>query len=72
MRSKIVTALGGFLVPSKRTRLLFCRDVFEYPELEGHELLCNHLGMCYLFLIIFYKDYKFLYGIFFVYIFLLW
>ena len=44
MKTKIVVALGGFLVPSKRTKLLFCRDVFEYPELEGHELLCNHLG----------------------------
>ena len=44
MKSKTVKALGGFVVPSRRTKLLFCRDVFEYPELEGHDLLCNHLG----------------------------
>ncbi|KAK8389069.1 hypothetical protein O3P69_020802 [Scylla paramamosain] len=43
MRSRIVVALGGFVVPSRRTRMLFCRDVFDYPELEGHDLLCNHL-----------------------------
>lgn len=46
MRSRIVVALGGFVVPSRRTRLLFCRDVFDYPELEGHDLLCNHLCKC--------------------------
>ncbi|XP_063856731.1 uncharacterized protein LOC135098346 isoform X1 [Scylla paramamosain] len=44
MRSRIVVALGGFVVPSRRTRMLFCRDVFDYPELEGHDLLCNHLS----------------------------
>ena len=43
MRSRIVVALGGFVVPSRRTRMLFCKDVFDYPELEGHDLLCNHL-----------------------------
>ncbi|XP_042216996.1 uncharacterized protein LOC121862736 isoform X5 [Homarus americanus] len=45
MRSRIVVALGGFVVPSRRTRMLFCRDVFDYPELEGHDLLCNHLSI---------------------------
>ena len=44
MRSSVVQALGGFLVPSRNTLMLFCRDIFEYPELEGHDLLCNHLG----------------------------
>ncbi|KAK7066350.1 AT-rich interactive domain-containing protein 5B, partial [Halocaridina rubra] len=43
MRSRIVVALGGFVVPSRRTWMLFCREVFDYPELEGHDLLCNHL-----------------------------
>ena len=51
MRSALVQALGGFLVPSRNTLLLFCRDEFEYPELETHELLCNHLGGCSFFLI---------------------
>ncbi|XP_064079232.1 uncharacterized protein LOC135196373 isoform X5 [Macrobrachium nipponense] len=43
MKSRIVVALGGFVVPSRRTWMLFCREVFDYPELEGHDLLCNHL-----------------------------
>lgn len=39
----IAAALGGFkAVPG--TRVLFCRDTFDYPDLETHELLCNHLG----------------------------
>ncbi|XP_066963720.1 uncharacterized protein [Macrobrachium rosenbergii] len=44
MKSRIVVALGGFVVPSRRTWMLFCREVFDYPELEGHDLLCNHLS----------------------------
>jgi hypothetical protein len=31
-------------VPCRNTRILFCKDTFDYPDLEGHELLCNHLG----------------------------
>lgn len=44
LKHKLVNALGGFSVPSCHTRILFCRDTFDYPELEGHELLCNHLA----------------------------
>lgn len=44
LRHKLVNALGGFSVPNCNTRILFCRDTFDYPELEGHELLCNHLA----------------------------
>nr|XP_022920602.1 uncharacterized protein LOC111429048 isoform X1 [Onthophagus taurus] len=44
LKMKIVNALGGFCVPSLNTRILFCRDTFDYPELEGHEMLCNHLA----------------------------
>ncbi|KAK2710936.1 AT-rich interactive domain-containing protein 5B-like isoform X5 [Artemia franciscana] len=40
----MVMALGGFAVPRENTRVLFCKDTFEYPELEGHELLCNYLA----------------------------
>jgi hypothetical protein len=41
--SSIAAALGGFTaLPG--TRVLFCRDTFDYPDLETHELLCNHLG----------------------------
>ena len=44
LKRKVVYALGGFVVPNLNTRILFCRDTFDYPELEGHELLCNHLA----------------------------
>lgn len=44
IRNRIINALGGFAVTSGNTRILFCRDTFDYPELEGHELLCNHLA----------------------------
>lgn len=44
LKYKIVNALGGFYVLHPNTRVLFCRDTFDYPELEGHELLCNHLA----------------------------
>ncbi|CAG9853715.1 unnamed protein product [Phyllotreta striolata] len=44
LKYKIVNALGGFYVAHPNTRVLFCRDTFDYPELEGHELLCNHLA----------------------------
>ncbi|KAL1116029.1 hypothetical protein AAG570_005524 [Ranatra chinensis] len=44
LRTGLVVALGGFTAPCKNTRVLFCKDTFDYPELEGHELLCNHLG----------------------------
>lgn len=44
VQQKVLRALGGFIVNTDNTRVLFCRDSFEYPELEGHELLCNHLA----------------------------
>lgn len=44
LKYKIVNALGGFTAYTKNTRVLFCKDTFDYPELEGHELLCNHLA----------------------------
>lgn len=41
--TSVAAALGGFTaLPG--TRVLFCRDTFDYPDLETHELLCNHLG----------------------------
>ncbi|XP_046599199.1 formin-J isoform X1 [Neodiprion lecontei] len=41
--SPVAAALGGFTaLPG--TRVLFCRDTFDYPDLETHELLCNHLA----------------------------
>ncbi|KAL3278664.1 hypothetical protein HHI36_016200 [Cryptolaemus montrouzieri] len=44
LKYKIVKALGGFSFAVENTRVMFCRDTFEYPELEGHEMLCNHLA----------------------------
>lgn len=44
LRTSMVVALGGFTAPWKNTRILFCKETFDYPELEGHELLCNHLA----------------------------
>ncbi|XP_014260476.1 AT-rich interactive domain-containing protein 5B-like isoform X2 [Cimex lectularius] len=44
MKAALTVALGGFTTPWKDTRILFCKDTFDYPELEGHELLCNHLA----------------------------
>lgn len=41
--SSVAAALGGFTA-TPGTRVLFCRDTFDYPDLETHELLCNHLG----------------------------
>ncbi|KAJ8668144.1 hypothetical protein QAD02_009807 [Eretmocerus hayati] len=40
--SGVAAALGGFIA-NPGTRVLFCRDTFDYPDLETHELLCNHL-----------------------------
>lgn len=44
LQSQVIRALGGFSCTSKNTRVLFCKDTFDYPDLEGHELLCNHLA----------------------------
>lgn len=44
LRDSLVAALGGYSAPSNNTRILYCKDTFEYPELEGHEFVCNHLA----------------------------
>ncbi|XP_054257531.1 AT-rich interactive domain-containing protein 5B-like isoform X2 [Macrosteles quadrilineatus] len=44
LRTALVAALGGFIVPCRNTRVLYCKETFDYPDLEGHELLCNHLA----------------------------
>ncbi|XP_043460980.1 uncharacterized protein PB18E9.04c-like [Leptopilina heterotoma] len=41
--TSIAAAVGGFTA-TPGTRILFCRDTFDYPDLETHELLCNHLA----------------------------
>ncbi|KAK7790611.1 hypothetical protein R5R35_008067 [Gryllus longicercus] len=44
LHNALVLALGGFAAPCRNTRVLFCKDTFDYPDLEGHEQLCNHLA----------------------------
>ncbi|CAG9574075.1 unnamed protein product [Danaus chrysippus] len=44
LRDSLVAALGGYSAPTRNTRILYCKDTFEYPELEGHEFVCNHLA----------------------------
>ena len=48
MHNSVIAALGGFTAPTRRTRVLFCREIFDYAELEEHPFLCNHLGESYL------------------------
>lgn len=44
MRNSMVVSLGGFTVATKKTYVLFCRENFDYAELEEHPFLCNHLA----------------------------
>ncbi|CAG9789889.1 unnamed protein product [Diatraea saccharalis] len=44
LRDSLVAALGGYAAPTTNTRILYCKDTFEYPELEGHEFVCNELA----------------------------
>ncbi|GBP64168.1 AT-rich interactive domain-containing protein 5B [Eumeta japonica] len=44
LRDSLVAALGGYAAPTHNTRILYCKETFEYPELEGHEFVCNHLA----------------------------
>ncbi|KAG7298488.1 hypothetical protein JYU34_018117 [Plutella xylostella] len=44
LRQALVAALGGYAAPTSNTCILYCKDTFEYPELEGHELICNQLA----------------------------
>lgn len=52
LSSSLAAAMGGFTA-MPGTRVLFCRDTFDYPDLETHELLCNHLGEIYIYIIFF-------------------
>ncbi|XP_031622647.1 uncharacterized protein LOC116340337 [Contarinia nasturtii] len=44
LRQTLVQALCGFVSYGPDTRVMFCKETFDYPELETHELLCNHLA----------------------------
>ena len=45
MHNSLIVSLGGFTTPTRRTYVLFCREIFDYAELEEHPYLCNHLGI---------------------------
>ena len=45
MHNSLIVSLGGFTSPTRRTFVLFCREIFDYAELEEHPYLCNHLGI---------------------------
>ena len=51
MRHSIVRALGGFTTETRKTRILYCGESFDYPELEEHPYLCNHLGEHFAFIL---------------------
>jgi hypothetical protein len=44
LRNTLIQHLCGFAATTPNTRIMFCKDTFDYPELETHELLCNHLA----------------------------
>uniref|UniRef100_A0A1B0CMQ1 ARID domain-containing protein n=2 Tax=Lutzomyia longipalpis TaxID=7200 RepID=A0A1B0CMQ1_LUTLO len=44
LKRSLIEALGGNAVDPTCSRIVFCRETFDYPELETHELLCNHLA----------------------------
>ena len=44
MHNSLIVSLGGFTTPTRKTHILFCREIFDYAELEEHPYLCNHLG----------------------------
>ncbi|XP_026479962.1 uncharacterized protein LOC113386396 [Ctenocephalides felis] len=44
MQDALIQALGGYVADDRNTKILFCRETFSYPDLETHEMLCNHLA----------------------------
>ena len=49
MHNSLIVSLGGFTTPTRKTYVLFCREIFDYAELEEHPYLCNHLGKIKIF-----------------------
>lgn len=41
---QILSALGAFISDNPKTRVVFCRDTFDYPQLFEHEMICEELG----------------------------
>ena len=44
LRHALVSAIGGFSAKSSNSRIYFCRDIFDHPDLDEFELRCEHHG----------------------------
>nr|XP_002734000.1 PREDICTED: AT-rich interactive domain-containing protein 5B-like [Saccoglossus kowalevskii] len=44
LRDALVTALGGFTVKNRNTRLVYCKEMFGHPTLSDNEKLCDHMA----------------------------
>ncbi|XP_064601995.1 AT-rich interactive domain-containing protein 5B-like isoform X2 [Liolophura sinensis] len=44
LRNALVCAIGGFTVKNSNSRVVFCRDTFDDPELDNLEIRCDHLA----------------------------
>ena len=44
LKNIVVSAIGGFTVPNAGTRIVFCRNTFEHPDLQSHDYRQDHLG----------------------------
>jgi hypothetical protein len=36
----------------RKTAVMFAKEIFDYPELEEHPMLSNHLGKIYVYIFI--------------------
>ena len=46
LKNALVSAIGGFSVSNGNTRILFCRETCDHPDLQEHDLRCDYLGKC--------------------------
>ena len=46
LKNVVVGAMGGYITLAPHTRVLFCRDMFEHPVIQEHEMRQDHLGKC--------------------------
>lgn len=42
--NKLIETLSGFVASQPNTRIMFCKESIDYPDLESHEMLCLHLA----------------------------
>ena len=44
LRNAIICAIGGITSYTKNNRIMYCRDLVDFPDLEDLEFRCDHLG----------------------------